>query len=108
MSVATRTGDSLRRVAAHMPFLGPARPKPAGPPRVAGSLLRLSLALAIGYGALAGGLVYWQVVEAQKLTTDPGNPPETPPGVNEYPASASAPVKLTFETVTALNSSPAP
>jgi penicillin-binding protein A len=52
------------------------RPKraTAGPPRVAGSLLRLSLALAIAYGALASGLVYWQVVEAQRLTTDPLNP----------------------------------
>ena len=44
------------------------------PPRVAGSLLRLSLALVVGYSALAGGLVYWQVLEAQRLTTDPLNP----------------------------------
>ncbi|MEX2548512.1 MAG: penicillin-binding transpeptidase domain-containing protein, partial [Chloroflexota bacterium] len=36
--------------------------------------MRLSLALAIGYSALAGGLVYWQVLEAQRLTTDPLNP----------------------------------
>jgi peptidoglycan glycosyltransferase len=50
------------------------RPRQAGPPSVAGSLLRLSLALAIGYGALAAGLAYWQVVEAQRLTTDPLNP----------------------------------
>ncbi|HEY5519914.1 MAG TPA: penicillin-binding transpeptidase domain-containing protein [Candidatus Limnocylindrales bacterium] len=48
--------------------------KPAGPPRVAGSLLRLSLALAVGYGSLAAGLLYWQVVQAQQLTTDPLNP----------------------------------
>lgn len=48
--------------------------RPAGPPRVAGSLLRLSLALAVGYGALAAGLAYWQVAEAQRLTTDPQNP----------------------------------
>ena len=41
---------------------------------MAGSLLRLSLALAIGYGALGAGLVYWQVVEAQRLTNDPANP----------------------------------
>ena len=53
---------------------GPRRSRDGRPPRVAGSLLRLSLALAIGYGALAGGLVYWQVVEAQRLTTDPLNP----------------------------------
>ena len=57
-----------------IPLLGPPRPKPSGPPRVAGSLLRLSLALAVGYSALAAGLVYWQVVEAQRLTTDPLNP----------------------------------
>jgi len=44
------------------------------PPRVAGSLLRLSLALALAYGALGGGLLYWQVVQAQQLTTDPLNP----------------------------------
>ena len=41
---------------------------------MAGSLLRLSLALAIGYSALAAGLVYWQVLEAQRLTNDPLNP----------------------------------
>jgi len=41
---------------------------------VAGSLLRLSLALAIGYGALAAGLVHWQVLEASRLTNDPLNP----------------------------------
>ena len=46
----------------------------AGPPRVAGSLLRLSLAIAIGYAGLAGGLAYWQVIQAQSLTTDPLNP----------------------------------
>ena len=45
-----------------------------GPPRVGGSLLRLSLALAVGYGALAAGLTYWQVVQAQSLTSDPLNP----------------------------------
>jgi len=51
--------------------VAPARP--SGPPRVAGSLLRLSIALAIGYGSLAAGLLYWQVVQAQQLTTDPLN-----------------------------------
>ncbi len=44
------------------------------PPRISGSLLRLSLALAVGYGALAAGLGYWQVVQAQQLTTNPLNP----------------------------------
>lgn len=44
------------------------------PPRVSGSLLRLALALAVGYSALAGGLMYWQVVEAQQLTKHPLNP----------------------------------
>jgi peptidoglycan glycosyltransferase len=44
------------------------------PPRIAGSLVRLSLALAVAYGALAGGLTWWQVVQAQQLTADPLNP----------------------------------
>jgi peptidoglycan glycosyltransferase len=48
--------------------------RPAGPPRVGGSLLRLALALALGYSALAAGLGYWQVVQAQRLTSDPLNP----------------------------------
>ena len=46
----------------------------SGPPRVARSLLSLSLALAVAYAALAGGLAYWQVVQAQALTADPLNP----------------------------------
>jgi peptidoglycan glycosyltransferase len=46
----------------------------AAPPRIAGSLVRLSLALALAYGALAAGLFYWQVVQAQRLTSDPLNP----------------------------------
>ncbi len=53
-------------------------PVAAGPgvvaPRLGGSILRLALALAVGYGALATGLGYWQVVEAQRLTADPRNP----------------------------------
>ncbi len=57
-----------------LPFVAPRRAALAGPPRVAGSLLRLSLAIAIGYAGLAGGLAYWQVIEAQSLTTDPLNP----------------------------------
>jgi len=48
---------------------GASRPAP-----VAASLLRLSLALVVGYGALATGLAYWQVIEAQRLTADPANP----------------------------------
>jgi peptidoglycan glycosyltransferase len=36
--------------------------------------LSLSLALAVAYGALATGLAYWQVVQAQALTADPLNP----------------------------------
>jgi len=48
--------------------------QPSSPPRVARSLLSLSLALAVAYAALAGGLAYWQVVQAQALTADPLNP----------------------------------
>ncbi len=48
--------------------------RPNGPPRIAGSLLRLTIALAIGYGALAAGLLYWQVMQARSLTIDPLNP----------------------------------
>lgn len=44
------------------------------PPRIGGSLLRLSLALAVGYASLAAGLGYWQVVQAEALSTDPRNP----------------------------------
>ena len=44
------------------------------PPHIASSLLRLALALVVGYSALATGLAYWQVVEAQRLTADPLNP----------------------------------
>lgn len=51
---------------------------PAGtlgvPPHVGRSLLSLSVALAVAYAALAGGLAYWQVVQAQALTADPLNP----------------------------------
>ncbi|MDP8905181.1 MAG: penicillin-binding protein 2 [Chloroflexota bacterium] len=58
------------------PRSGAARiaPPAARPPSIARSLLRLAVALAVGYGALAGGLGYWQVVEAQRLSTDPRNP----------------------------------
>ncbi|MEP7361452.1 MAG: hypothetical protein ABI744_07725, partial [Chloroflexota bacterium] len=47
---------------------------PSGPPHVGRSLLPLSLAIAVAYAALAGGLAYWQVVQAQALTADPLNP----------------------------------
>lgn len=68
------TAARVARIRVRIPLLRPRRPRPAGPPRVAGSLLRLSIALAIGYMSLAGGLVYWQVLEAQRLTNDPLNP----------------------------------
>ncbi len=44
------------------------------PPRIASSIVRLSLALAVAYAALAAGLTWWQVVQAQQLTSDPLNP----------------------------------
>ncbi|HEY7599412.1 MAG TPA: penicillin-binding transpeptidase domain-containing protein, partial [Candidatus Limnocylindrales bacterium] len=43
-------------------------------PTIGTSLLRLALALCIGYGALAAGLAYWQVAQAEQLSTDPRNP----------------------------------
>jgi peptidoglycan glycosyltransferase len=43
-------------------------------PTIGASLLRLALALVIGYGALAAGLAYWQVAQAEQLSTDPRNP----------------------------------
>jgi peptidoglycan glycosyltransferase len=43
-------------------------------PRFGGSLLRLALAIGLGYCVLAGGLGYWQVVESQSLSNDPRNP----------------------------------
>ncbi len=51
-----------------------APPQPKSPPRIAGSLLRLSLALALMYATLGGGLLYWQVMQARALTTDALNP----------------------------------
>ncbi|CAN5811039.1 penicillin-binding transpeptidase domain-containing protein [soil metagenome] len=46
----------------------------ARPAPISSSLLRLSLTIMLAYGSLAGGLAYWQVVEAQRLTADPRNP----------------------------------
>ncbi len=56
-----------------MPALRPSAIQVA-PPRIAGSLMRLALAVAIAYGALAAGLGYWQVLEANRLSSDPLNP----------------------------------
>jgi len=63
-----RSGRSIPPVPAGRPLADP------GQLRIGASLLRLSLALAIGYGALATGLGYWQVMQAQQLSTDPRNP----------------------------------
>ena len=69
------TASRVARLQGQDPAAAPQASRLAtGPPRVAGSLLRLSLALAIGYASLAGGLVYWQVVESSRLTNDPLNP----------------------------------
>jgi peptidoglycan glycosyltransferase len=68
------TAAAFARLRRRIPFLRPSRTQPKGPPSIAGSLLRLSLALAVGYVGLAGGLAYWQVLEANRLTTDPLNP----------------------------------
>jgi peptidoglycan glycosyltransferase len=45
-----------------------------GTPRIGAGVLRLALALVLVYAALGAGLTYWQVVRAQALTEDPGNP----------------------------------
>jgi peptidoglycan glycosyltransferase len=49
-------------------------PLGGGPPRIAPALLRVGLALVLAYGGIGAGLAWWQVVEAQRLTLDPGNP----------------------------------
>jgi penicillin-binding protein A len=49
--------------------------QPGRSPDIGGSLLRLALAMLIGYGALAAGLAYWQVIDAERLSTDPRNAP---------------------------------
>jgi penicillin-binding protein A len=56
---------------------GPRRPNSgrASPtPRIGGSLLRLAVAVAVGYSILAGGLGYWQIVQSQSLSSDSRNP----------------------------------
>lgn len=52
---------------------GPDRPAPT-PPGLGASILRTGLALALAFGVLAGGAGYWQVVEAQRLSSAPDNP----------------------------------
>ena len=73
-----RAENILARLGRRLPrrqlLRGAGASRPNETPRVAGSLLRLSLAIAIAYGGLAAGLGYWQVIEAQQLTTDPLNP----------------------------------
>lgn len=49
---------------------GPGRPaRPIG-----GNILRTGVALACAFAILAGGAGWWQVVEAQRLSTSPDNP----------------------------------
>lgn len=43
-------------------------------PSIGSALLRVGLALALLFGGISAGLGYWQVVQAQPLSTDPGNP----------------------------------
>lgn len=43
-------------------------------PSIGSALLRLGVALALVFAGLGLGLGYWQVVQAEALTTDPGNP----------------------------------
>ncbi len=43
-------------------------------PSIGSALLRVGLALAVLFGGIAAGMGYWQVVQAQELSTDPGNP----------------------------------
>ncbi|HUG47748.1 MAG TPA: penicillin-binding transpeptidase domain-containing protein [Candidatus Limnocylindria bacterium] len=68
---ALRRRLPTRRRRAPLPLIGRSGARPAP---VAASLLRLSLAVLLAYGGLAGGLAYWQVVEAQRLSSDPQNP----------------------------------
>ena len=45
-----------------------------GAPPIPRTLLRVALSLILVYGLLAGGLTYWQVVQAESLTADRANP----------------------------------
>jgi peptidoglycan glycosyltransferase len=47
---------------------------PGGPPPMAPALLRVGIGLFVVYAAIGVGLGWWGVVEAGRLTTDPGNP----------------------------------
>jgi penicillin-binding protein A len=59
----------------HPPSVGGLPDNAAGrSPTIGKSLLRLALALVLGYAGLAAGLAYWQVAEAEELSTDPRNP----------------------------------
>ena len=46
----------------------------AGAPRIGGSVLHVATAIGLVYVLLAGTLSYWQVVQADGLTINPGNP----------------------------------
>lgn len=50
------------------------REGPGAAPSIGSALLRVGLALALIFGGLTAGLGYWQVVMAQQLSNDPGNP----------------------------------
>ncbi|MEO7118803.1 MAG: penicillin-binding protein 2 [Candidatus Limnocylindrales bacterium] len=50
------------------------RPSALSVPSVASSLSRLGMAIVLVFGGLGLGLGYWQVVQAEALSTDPGNP----------------------------------
>ncbi|MBA2488114.1 MAG: penicillin-binding protein 2 [Chloroflexi bacterium] len=57
-----------------IPERDPDRRDTPGAPSIGSALLRVGLSLALIFGGLSIGLGYWQVVEAQSLTADPGNP----------------------------------
>ena len=50
------------------------RPVQGHRPPVAGNIFRTGLTLAIAFAILAAGAGYWQVVEAQRLSTAGDNP----------------------------------
>jgi penicillin-binding protein A len=45
-----------------------------GAPGLGSAMLRVAVALGVIYAALAGGLGWWQVIQAGNLTRDPANP----------------------------------